>query len=66
MWEGVESFEEHVHQFSAPNRVPCLAGQHFEIADVLVDVWEVEGEVIQASLGNFLFRGICELGLELG
>jgi len=27
----------------------------------LVDTWEVEGEVIEARLGDLLFSGVCEL-----
>ena len=53
--EGVESFEEHVHQLPTSNCVPRLAGQHFEVADVLVDVREMECEAIEARLGDLLF-----------
>ena len=62
--EGVESFEEHVHQLVTPDRVLRLVGQHFEVADILIDVWEVEGEAVEAGLRHLLFRGVSELGLE--
>ena len=64
--EGMEPFEEHVHQLATSDRVPCFAGQHFKVADVLVDVWEVEGETVEAGLRYLLLCRISELGLESG
>jgi len=66
VWEGVEPFEEHVHQLSAPDHVSCFASEHFKVADVLVDVWKVEGKPVEAGLGNFLLGRVCELGFESG
>ncbi len=66
MWEGVEPLEEHVHQLSAPDRVPRFASKHFEVADVLVNVREVEGKPVEAGLGDFLLRGVRELGFKSG
>src|SRR6266851_9382840 len=62
----MEPFEEHVHQLATSDRVPCFAGQHFKVADVLVDVWEVEGETVEAGLSYLLLSGIGELGLKSG
>ncbi len=38
--EVVQSFEEHVHQLATPYSVSHFPGQHFEVTDVLVDIWE--------------------------
>ncbi len=59
--EVVESLEEHVHQFPAADGVPCFSGEHLKVANILVDVWEVEGKPVEACLGNFLLCGVCEL-----
>jgi len=64
VWEVMEPFEKHVHQLAAPDGVACFPRQHFEIADVLVNVREVEGKSVEACLGDLLFRGVGELQLE--
>jgi len=56
VWEVVESFEEHVHQFTAADGISHFLHQHFEVADVLIDVWEVEGKMVKACLSNLLLR----------
>ncbi len=38
----------------ASNGVPRVSRQHLEVADVLVNVWKVEGKSIEARLGDFL------------
>ncbi len=60
----MQAFEEHVYQLLAANSVPCFSCQHLKVTDVLVDTWEVEGEIVEACLGDLLFGGVCKLHLK--
>jgi hypothetical protein len=64
IWRHFQSFEEVVHCLPAPYCVACLPNQCFEVADVLVDKWELEVVSVKGCLSSFLPSGVCELGLE--
>ena len=65
VWGCFQPFEEVVHCLPASYCVSCFPDQCLEVADVLVDEWELEVVSVKGRSSGFLFDGVRELGLEV-